>query len=199
LEPFADDPLFEAEAGLGADLVQVAQRDVVRGRDRGRAEVEVGEVLAHVGAHTGEQRLVQDRTGVPVGMRGRDEQRAGQLDGGGAEGGRARVGTEAVGVPAQVGDVVGEQLVERAGAQVADGASDDVKGQAELLEPDLDATGSAVAGPGEFVGSRQVDRHQLAWRDQLPHGQLFVPAVGELLNRQSDHRLDILLGLFGGA
>ncbi|MGW3960017.1 hypothetical protein ACWED2_09345 [Amycolatopsis sp. NPDC005003] len=106
---------------------------------------------------------------------------AGQLDGRGAESGGPRIGAEAVGVGDQVVDVVGEELVERAGAQVAGGAADDVDRQTELRERDLDAAGGAVAGPGELIRSRQVHRHQLAGYDHLPvafgHDGSFEPWI----------------------
>jgi hypothetical protein len=154
-EALAGDPLFEADAGLGADLVQVAQRDVVRGSDRGGTQVGVREVLAHVGPHPGEKRLGQHVTGVAVGVSGGGQERLDQFDAGDAELGCRRIGAEPVGVGHQVGNIVEDQAVERAAVQVADGATDHADGEAELIKRDLAASAPVIRSIGCSWFSRQ--------------------------------------------
>jgi hypothetical protein len=132
--PLTDDPLFEAEVGLGPQGVQVADGDVVCGRDPARAEVGIGEVLADIGPDPGQQGLGQHDTGVPVGPAGGGQQGPAEVDAGVADGRRTRIRADIVGVRHQAGDVAGQQAVRRAAAEVADGHPDGVDRPAELAD-----------------------------------------------------------------
>jgi hypothetical protein len=64
-----DDPLFEADIGSHAELVEVADRDAVGAADDGAGEVRFGEVVANVGDYSGELGVGQDVLRVAVGLR----------------------------------------------------------------------------------------------------------------------------------
>ncbi|WSV86182.1 hypothetical protein OHA42_13565 [Nocardia sp. NBC_01009] len=83
-EPLADDPLFEAVLGARADFVQVPDRDVVRASDLFGAEVEVGEVAAHVRSNPAQHDVGGDNATVTAGASGRQQQPANEFDTGAA-------------------------------------------------------------------------------------------------------------------